>query len=72
MTRVVGHQDRSEIVTDPAEAWRRGRQLDAMLAAALPPRPRGVMRARHAVFNQMDDERMLMAARRLNGPRMPG
>ena len=66
MTRVVGRRDRSEFITDPAEALRLGRQLDAMLACALPAWPRGVMRASHRRFNEMDDERQRAAARRLN------
>ena len=66
MTRTVGRQARSEFILDPAEALRRGRVLDAMLASASIPRPRGVMRAKHLVLNEMDDQRQLQAARRLN------
>jgi hypothetical protein len=68
MTRVVGRQNRSEFILDPAQALRRGAVLDQMLHSALLPRPRGVMRAKHRVFNQLDDERALEQARLLNQP----
>ncbi len=66
MTRIVGTQNRTEFILDPAEALRRGRQLDAMLASARLPRPRGVIRATHRAMNEMDDRRQLELARRLN------
>jgi hypothetical protein len=66
MTRVVGHPDRSEFVLDPSEALRRGRILDAMLAATRPPIARGVLRATHRKLNELDDLRQLAAARRLD------
>jgi hypothetical protein len=66
MTRVVGTQQRSEFTPDPAEALRRGRQLDQMLAGASVGRVRGVMRATHRRLNELDDERGREAARRLN------
>jgi hypothetical protein len=66
MTRIVGTQDRSEFILDPAEALRRGRVLDRMLAGAAPARPHGVMRAPHRVFNELDDRRQVEAARHLN------
>lgn len=69
MTRTVGQRDRSEMILDPAEALRRGRVLDAMLAATRLPRPHGVTRAPHNTMNRLDDERQLQAARRLNPPR---
>ena len=68
MTRIVGTQNRSEFILDPAQAWHRGRVLDQMLAAARIPVPRGVQRATHRVFNQIDDARQLEQARLLNGP----
>ncbi len=68
MTRTVGHQQRSEIILDPAQALRRGRVLDRLLSAVPPARPRGVMRAPHRVFNRIDDERQLQVARLLNRP----
>ena len=68
MTRIVGTQDRSEFILDPVQAWHRGRVLDQMLAAARIPVPRGVQRATHRVFNQIDDARQLEQARLLNGP----
>ncbi len=66
MTRTVGHRDRSEFVLDPAEALRQGRLVDGMLARARPQVRRGVFRASHSKFNEMDDLRQLEAARRLN------
>ena len=68
MTRTVGTKHRTEFILDPAEAWHRGRKLDQMLAAASLPVPRGVRRASHRVFNQMDDQRQLAQARLVNGP----
>lgn len=68
MTRVVGKKNRSEFVLDPVEAWRRGRELDAMLKSALPPHPRGVFRATHAEFERRDALRRVEIARRLNSP----
>jgi hypothetical protein len=65
--RVVGRKDRSEIELDPVEAYRRGRALDAMLHAALPPVRRGVTRGTHEHFNRLDAARQVEAARRLNG-----
>ena len=64
--RIVGNQDRSEFELDPVKAWHRGRQLDALLATALPERPRGVWRAQHAELNRLDDEWQLAIARQLN------
>ncbi len=66
MTRTVGDQPRNEFVLDPVEAWHRGRRLDQMLGAARLPVERGVIRAPHRVFNQLDDQRQLEIARRLN------
>ena len=68
MTRTVGTKHRTEFILDPAEAWHRGRLLDQMLAAASLPVPRGVRRASHRVFNQMDDQRQLAQARLVNDP----
>lgn len=68
MTRTVGTQFRSEFILDPAEAWHRGRLLDKMLAATALPVKRGVLRAPHRVFNQIDDLRQLEQARVLNSP----
>ena len=66
MTRVVGAHERSEIILDPVEAWRRGRILDRMLAQAWPPHPRGGFRGTHADFEKLDAGRRAAAARRLN------
>lgn len=66
MTRIVGHRDRSEFVLDPAAALRQGRAVDTMLAAARPKVRRGVLRATHRKFNELDDLRQLEMARRLN------
>jgi hypothetical protein len=68
MTRIVGTQDRSEFILDPAQAWRRGAALDQMWPSLLPPQPRGVMRATHRVFNALDDQRQLEQARLVNDP----
>lgn len=68
MTRIVGTQNRSEFILDPVEAWHRGRFLDHMLAGVRPPVQRGVQRAPHHVFNQIDDLRQLEQARLLNSP----
>lgn len=68
MTRIVGNQNRDEFICDPEEAWHRGRLLDQMLASVRPPIKRGVMRASHQVFNQMDDLRQMEQARLLNAP----
>lgn len=66
--RVVGtRRDVSEIEPDPVAAWRRGRILDAQLHRALPPHPRGVWRGTFEQFARMDEERMLSAARRIEG-----
>ena len=69
MTRTVGNQDRCEFILDPAQALRRGRVLDAMLAAARPPKPCGVTRATHRAMNAADDQREVEIARRLNDRR---
>lgn len=66
MTRIVGNRDRTEFEPDPVEALRRGKVLDAMLRGAIPPHPRGVYRLTHRAMNEMDDRRMLQAARRIN------
>ncbi len=66
MARIVGKQQRTEFVRNPAEAWRRGRELDRMLREARPPIPRGVWRAPHAEVNRRDDLRALETARRIN------
>lgn len=68
MTRLVGKQNRSEFILDAALALRRGRVLDSMLAAARPRPPRAVTRAPHRVLNEMDDQRQLSVARKLNTP----
>ena len=69
MTRIVGNQNRSEFILDPVQALRRGILLDQMWPALLPPRLRGVMRAPHRVFNEIDDQRQLEQARLLNRPK---
>jgi hypothetical protein len=65
--RVVGSQNRSEIELDPVKAYRRARAMDAVLATALPPHPRGVTRGTHEYFNRCDAARQMEIARRLNG-----
>jgi len=66
MTHTVGRQQRNEIILDPSEALRRGAVLDRMLPTLLPPQSRGVMRAPHRVFNEIDDDRRLQVAQPLN------
>lgn len=66
MTRTVGTRDRTEIETDPQRAWHRGRELDRLLASTRLPYPRGVIRASHRVLNELDDQRALEMARRVN------
>jgi hypothetical protein len=66
MVRTVGPKPRNEFTLDPAEAWRRGRRLDAMLAGVLPRRPHGVFRGTHESLNRLDEERQVEIARRLN------
>jgi hypothetical protein len=70
MTRIVGTQNRSELILDPVKPWYRGHALDQMLAAARIPYLRGVQRAPHRVFNQIDDARLLKQPRLLSGPIM--
>jgi hypothetical protein len=64
--RLVGRKDRSEIELDPVQAYRRGRALDDMLRAVLPPVPRGVTRGSHEYFNRLDAARQIADARKLN------
>lgn len=66
MTRIVGNHNRSEFVLDPVEAWHRGRELDRMLAGALPRRPHGVTRATFAEFERLDQLRRIEIAKKLN------
>lgn len=68
MTRIVGTRIRTEFILDPAQALRQGRLLDAMLVAARIAQPHGITRATHRVMNELDDQRQLAAARRLNCP----
>ena len=66
--RIVGpNGTRSEIERNPIAAYRRGRALDAMLRAALPPHRRGVSRGTFAEFARLDEARMREAARKING-----
>ena len=61
MARVVGSRNRSPYILDPVEALRAGERVDALLSSAALPRPRGVMRATHRRFNEMDRARQLQA-----------
>lgn len=64
--RIVGHQNRSELETDPvravqrALAWRPADNVGSL------PHPRGVFRGTQAFFNQMDAQRALAQARLIN------
>ena len=64
--KIVGSKHRSEIETDPQQAWLRGKQLDAMLSVGAPARIRGVWRLTHAEMNRQDFERQLAQAARVN------
>ncbi len=65
--RVIGpNRDHTEFELDPVKAFRRGRALDAMLRATLPPPKRGVFRGSFADFAREDEARMREAARKLN------
>ena len=65
--RVIGpHRDHTEFELDPERAYRRGRVLDAMLRAALPPVRRGIFRGSFADFAREDEARMREAARKIN------
>ena len=64
--KIVGNQTRSEIELDPQKAWQRGKVLDAMLRGATTPHPRGVWRLTHTQMNQMDFERQLVQAAKIN------
>jgi hypothetical protein len=65
--RVIGpNRDHTEFELDPVKAFRRGRALDAMLRAALPPVRRGISRGTFADFAREDEARMRKAARKLN------
>ena len=61
--RVVGKLNRSEFELDPAEALRRGAEIDRKMKLMLPPHPRGVWRGTHEFFNRMDDERATAMAK---------
>ena len=64
--KTIGNFPRDEIVTDPAEALRRGNVLDRMLKSALPPVARGVTHGTHAMFQALDNKRMVDIAKTLN------
>lgn len=64
--RSVGNRNRTEIELDPQQAYRRGRELDAMLHRAAPPVERGVRRGSHADFERLDMQRQVPMARALN------
>ncbi len=64
--RIIGNRRNwSEVELDPAEAYRRGRALDAMLRFALSAPRRGVYRGTFEFFASLDAERALAAARRI-------
>ena len=64
--KTIGNFPRDEIVIDPTEALRRGRVLDQMLKNTRPRVPHGVTRGTHAMFQAMDEQRMIAIARALN------
>jgi len=69
MARVVGTQNRSPYILDPVEALRAGERVDALLASAAIPRPRGVMRATHRRFNEIDLARQHQTALKVSAGR---
>ena len=71
MTHLVGNQVRTEFILDPAQALRRGARLERMARTLPSPRPHGVMRAPHHVFNALDDQRQLDRPRLVNGRSSP-
>ena len=64
--KTIGNLPRDEIVIDPAEALRRGRLLDQMLKSARISIPLGVTRGTHAMFQALDEQRMIVIAKKLN------
>ena len=65
--RIIGrNRDRTQFELAPAQAYRRGRALDAMLRSASMPPPRGVSRGTFAEFERADAARMQAVARKLN------
>lgn len=67
--KIIGaNKEHSEIVLDPAEAFRRGCALDAALRSATVPHQRGLFRGTFAQFARIDEERMIATARKANGP----
>ncbi len=66
--KTVGSQTRTEFERNPTRAWQRGVALDAMLRAALPPRPHGVWRLTHRQMNTLDLARQVEQAGKVNLP----
>jgi hypothetical protein len=64
--KLVGKKDRHEIELDPEKAWKRGRELDALLKSTSPPYPRGIWRLTHSQMNQIDLERQVAQFTRVN------
>lgn len=66
--RIIGsNKAHSDFEPDPEKAFRRGIALDAMLRGALEPHPRGLFRGSFAYFEMLDTQRMIRAARKVNG-----
>ena len=66
LMKIVGTKNRDEFELDPAKAWDRGINLDALLRGTYVPHPRGVWRLKHAKMNEMDLERQVAQFRRVN------
>jgi hypothetical protein len=64
--KIVGSKNRHDIELDPAKAWKRGMELDALLKSTSTPHPRGVWRLTHTKMNQMDLERQVAQFSRIN------
>lgn len=64
--KIIGsNKDHSEFELDPEAVFHRGMVLDAVLRGALEPHPRGVFRGNFEYFDQLDMQRMIRAARKV-------
>ena len=64
--RIIGNRYDCEFESDPNRAWKRAKVLDAMLATALVPHPKGIWRLTHSQMNAMDFKRQLLQAGTVN------
>jgi Zn-finger nucleic acid-binding protein len=68
--KIVGTKDRTEFELNPQKAWLRGMELDKLLRSSSLPHPRGVWRMTHQKMNEMDFERQLLQASKLNAAKL--